>query len=79
MYKIRFTNSEGKIVTTTIANKKDLNKIGKADAKDAIIDCQIESGMPILLHNMIAEHNSKVQVNKYPCKIINTTTLYKAK
>ena len=61
MYKIRFTNSEGKIVTTVIASKKDLNKIGKADAKDAIIDCQIGSGMPTSLHNAISEHNSKVR------------------
>ena len=61
MYKIRFTNSEGKIVTTTIYNKKDLNKIGKEETKDSAIDCQIGSGMPISLHNAIAEHNSKVR------------------
>jgi hypothetical protein len=61
MYKIRFTNSEGKTVTTTIVNKKDLNKIGNTDAKDAIIDCQIGSGMSVSLHNAIAEHNAKVR------------------
>jgi len=61
MYKIRFTNIEGKIVTTVIANKKDLNKIIKTEAKYAVIESKIGSGMSVSLHNAIAEHNSKVR------------------
>lgn len=61
MYKIRFTNTEGEIVTTTIASKKDLNKIGKTCAKDSIIQCQVGSGMSKSLHNAIAQHNLKVR------------------
>ncbi len=62
MYKIRFTNSEGKLTTVIISNKKELKTITESDAKDAVIDCQIGSGMPTSLHNAIAEHNSKVRV-----------------
>lgn len=61
MYKIRFTNGEGKIIMAIVANKKDLNEICKTYAKDSIIDCQIGSEMPTSLHNAIAEHNSKVR------------------
>lgn len=61
MYKIRFTNSEGKVIITTISNKKDLKKIVMGDAKNAIIDCQIGSGMSTSLHNAIGDHNSKLK------------------
>lgn len=61
MYKIRFTNNEDKVITATIANKKDLAKITNKDAKNAIIDCKIGDNMPVALHNAIADHNSKVR------------------
>ncbi len=54
----------GKIITTTITNKVDLKNIAKADAKNAVIDCQMGSGMPISLHNAIAEHNAQIKTEK---------------
>jgi hypothetical protein len=64
MYKVRFTNNEGKVIITTIANEKDLNKIIKKEAKHAVIDSRISDNMPVLLYNAIVEHNSKVQKTK---------------
>lgn len=59
MYKIRFTNNN-KITTIAIANKSALEKIIKGDAKNSIIECKIGDNMPILLHNIIAKHNLKI-------------------
>lgn len=61
MYKIRFTNSEGAVITKTISNNNDLKKIRTGDAKESVILAQIGSDMPIELHNAIAKHNSKVE------------------
>lgn len=63
-YAIRFTNSEGTVVRTTITNKSELKKITKIDAKCATIDCRISDDMPVALHNAVAEHNSKVEKQK---------------
>lgn len=61
MYKIRYANSTGTIVTTTISNARDLKKITKGEAINTTITTKISDNMPVKLHNTIADHNTDVR------------------
>jgi len=59
-YTIRYT--KGKMSTITAAsNWPELIDLLKGDAAGAFVEIKISEGMPLIMHNAIADHNSKLK------------------
>jgi hypothetical protein len=62
-YTIRFTES-GASSITAVSNYSDLMDLVKGSAAKAIIETKMSEGMPLTMHNAIADHNAKVRANE---------------